>query len=104
MSGELEVRPFVLPKEPAGIQPLAGAFEERLQRGVSILSSVNKVVASLPAGTKFALVAHARVDGDERTAEVSAFVNLGRGLSFAGTFGHEVSKGFSGEASLVFSR
>ncbi len=102
MSETPEVRPLPLASEIA-LLPGGAGFEERVGRTLSIANSVNAVVAQLPADKQFAVVAHASLRGAP-SASLSAFIRLDGGWSFAGTFGHTKSEGFSGEAALVFSR
>jgi hypothetical protein len=106
VTGEpVDVRPFPVPDPVgAGIQLRAGSFEERLKRATSIAASVNKIVNELPAGAQYAVVAHAKLDGADHELQLSAFLNLGHGLSFAGTFGHTKKGGLGAEAALVLVR
>lgn len=66
-----------------------------------IQSAIESAVASIPAGKTFAVVAHYDLTGRARLA---AMVRVKDEWSFAGHLAHNPSRGFSGEAAVMWSR
>ena len=92
----------VVGPKPPPVTPAVQAGDEIRKFGHGgIQSAINSALQALPDGKTVAVIGHVDHQGHVRA---SVMAKVSGGWSFVGVLSHTPSKGFSGEAAVLWSR